>query len=186
MGRGINLGWMDDEIGRLRTLHAKGISASLIGAEMNRTRNAVLGKLWRLGLSNAASIIRKRCGIPPQPQTIPKKSSVRQRAYSQRKRIERQKVLEELRCAPVTPGSISFADLQDNECRYPEGEGPYTFCGHQQEAGSSYCYAHAALTHRNGQRMSPDEYREHRLRIVLQARKQKCIEVEPQISEAAE
>ncbi len=185
MGAHGELIWLDEDVGRLRTLHAKGISASLIGAEMDRTRNAVLGKLWRLGLSNAASTIRKVKGVRPQKRPQ-KKKPYKPSPAERLRRIELQKTeLRELRCAPVIPRAISFADLEDNECRYPDGEGPYTFCGHLQQAGSSYCANHEALAKRNHHRMSSEEYQQHRLRIVL-AKRSKAAEAGIQISEAAE
>lgn len=35
--------------------------------------------------------------------------------------------------------------LEDNDCRFPFGEGPFLFCGDEQQAGSSYCSHHHAI-----------------------------------------
>jgi hypothetical protein len=58
--------------------------------------------------------------------------------------------LEALRCIEVEPLHKSLADLGRNDCRYPYGEGPYTFCGNPQREGHSYCGPHFALTLRRG------------------------------------
>ena len=50
------------------------------------------------------------------------------------------------RAAQVEPLMIAFADLTENQCRFAYGEeAPYFFCGHPQQADSSYCPAHKAL-----------------------------------------
>jgi hypothetical protein len=49
------------------------------------------------------------------------------------------------RCVEIAPLGLTFDQLERNSCRYPEGDGPVTFCGHIQKEGSSYCIAHHAL-----------------------------------------
>jgi GcrA cell cycle regulator len=53
-----------------------------------------------------------------------------------------------LRCAEVTSRNLSFAELEASDCRYPEGDGPFTFCGNPKLKGSSYCTAHHFLCER--------------------------------------
>lgn len=50
-----------------------------------------------------------------------------------------------LRCVGIDPLHITLLDLEPHHCRYPYGEGPFTFCGHPVEGESSYCEAHADL-----------------------------------------
>lgn len=55
------MGWTDERVERLKALWAEGLSASQIAAELGGvTRNAVIGKVHRLGLSGRAK---------PQAQT---------------------------------------------------------------------------------------------------------------------
>jgi len=55
------LTWSDDRVEQLKKLWENGLSASQIAAELgNVTRNAVIGKVHRLGLSGRAT--------PSQPQ----------------------------------------------------------------------------------------------------------------------
>ena len=55
------LTWSDDRVEQLKKLWEAGLSASQIAAELgNVTRNAVIGKVHRLGLSGRAK-------SPPRP-----------------------------------------------------------------------------------------------------------------------
>lgn len=43
--------WPDEAVEQLRTLRRQGLSASQIGAKMGKSRNAIIAKLHRLGLT---------------------------------------------------------------------------------------------------------------------------------------
>jgi hypothetical protein len=40
---------------------------------------------------------------------------------------------------------VSLVDIEPHQCRYPYGDGPFTFCGHGKAEGSSYCAPHRLL-----------------------------------------
>lgn len=46
------------------------------------------------------------------------------------------------------PLHVGLSDLGANECRYPYGDGPFTFCGCSTGDGMPYCFPHMQLTHR--------------------------------------
>lgn len=59
--------WTDDEIDTLTLMKAQGNSAALIAERLGTSRNAVLGKLFRLGLSTPqapAAVVRARAARP--------------------------------------------------------------------------------------------------------------------------
>lgn len=60
----------------------------------------------------------------------------------------------------IEPRHISLLDLQHNDCRWPCGEGPFTFCGHPKAIGSSYCPAHQTIARGEG---TPAERAAHRI-----------------------
>ena len=62
------MAWTDEQIGTLTRLWADGYSASLIGARIGYTRNAVLGKVFRLGLEKRAERIRPAIHKPNAPR----------------------------------------------------------------------------------------------------------------------
>lgn len=131
--------WSDDRIDQLKSLWHEGLSASQVASALgNVTRNAVLGKLHRLGLLAGSGELR-----PVRPRsTVP------------RCRASKFALL-----APVAePDPFTFADgsfatvvtVSDHMCRWPIGDpkaGGFHFCGHAPKAGSRYCEAHTQRAH---------------------------------------
>ena len=50
-----------------------------------------------------------------------------------------------LRCVEIVPRNLTLLELEDNDCRFPYGEGTITFCGHPKLKGSAYCGPHNAI-----------------------------------------
>lgn len=44
------------------------------------------------------------------------------------------------------PYNMTIEQLGPKDCRYPYGDGPYTFCGNSCATGTPYCPEHHALT----------------------------------------
>jgi hypothetical protein len=71
--------WTDDRIEQLKTLYAGGMTGSQIAAEMGLlTRNAVIGKIHRLGLDLRGKALFERPG--EAAQEIRKKTKITIRA----------------------------------------------------------------------------------------------------------
>ena len=130
------MGWTDERVEQLRSLWTEGLSASQIARVLGGvTRNAVIGKVHRLGLAGRASPSRaERPRLPSAPK-------VQARAQS-----PAQPVVEE---DPVILDDGSFATvltINDRMCRWPIGdpsENEFHFCGRKPKNGSPYCEAHA-------------------------------------------
>lgn len=137
--------WTDEKIEELKGLWASGASCTRIGAAMNITRSAVIGKVHRLNLAQRA------------PRMNPQQKEKR-RQQEIAKRVERQratranfaeKQMQELPPAPPPFAgalNIPFGDLrphssiEPNECRYVAAGGPdYLACGTPTLPGESYC-----------------------------------------------
>jgi GcrA cell cycle regulator len=136
MGLGI---WTDDRVERLKALWKNGATGSEIANELGVSRNAVLGKVFRLGMS-----------VPKIVVSI-KRSRTVQKSWDKRYRPNPPEFTpikyEEPIIIDADPRGIVLLDLGPNDCRYPDGEGStVTFCGHPQIGGSSYCGAHHALS----------------------------------------
>ena len=54
--------------------------------------------------------------------------------------------LAAFRCAEIEPRHITLEQLEPNDCRYPFGDGPFTFCGLMNVEGRSYCPEHFKLS----------------------------------------
>lgn len=143
--------WTDEFSGRLVALVGDGFSFSQIASQMGVTRNAAIGRAHRLGL-NGKFYGRIYSRKTPEEIEAAKRSKAARR--NERRRAERMNIvkpvvnLASLRCVEVEPLHKSLADLGRNDCRYPYGDGPYTFCGRAQQEGHSYCGPHMALSFR--------------------------------------
>ena len=128
--------WTDDRVEQLKNLWTEGLSASQIARALGGvTRNAVIGKVHRLGLAGRASPSRsERPRLPMAPKV------------SLRQHTPPAPVVEE---DPVTLGDGSHATvltINDRMCRWPIGDPSaeaFHFCGHSPKPGSPYCEAHA-------------------------------------------
>ena len=153
------MSWTDDRIEELRRMWAEGLSASQIaGALGGVTRNAVIGKIHRLGLSG-----RVKASPRPATRTVQSKPVARQRTAAPRvmavgsaavKVVESaydvapEPVIE----AQVVPlhTTVSLLDLSANRCRWPIGDpadAKFAFCGGRTEMGETYCKAHAEVAY---------------------------------------
>jgi GcrA cell cycle regulator len=124
------LAWSNTRIELLITLWAQGLSAAVIGDELGVTRNAVLGKIHRLGKSKARAVTRAK------PMRGPDKAPRPKRVLAPR--FEYVEPVEETK-PPAEFLGVAFADLADSQCRFPRGDVPnITFCGQPVSIGS-YC-----------------------------------------------
>lgn len=142
--------WAPEHDDALRRLHAAGLSGAQVGVAINRefrtgySRNAVIGRKLRLGLTtpNVAGRNRSAVAAPKKPNT----SDTRPRAKWSEPKLEPEQI--QLRAADVVPRNLPLLELGPNDCRYPYGNGPFSFCGHRKTPGSSYCFEHDCLTRR--------------------------------------
>lgn len=144
--------WSEPRITTLRTLWLDGLSASQIAKQLGGvTRNAVIGKVHRLGLGG-----RGAPSAPGRPARItPARPPRPRRAVSRAApRAAQQPRLPVAAPAPPPegPGLISdLARLGVHACKWPIGDpkGPeFSFCG--RHADGRYCAAHEAQSVRPG------------------------------------
>ena len=131
------MAWTDERVDKLKALWKKGLSASQIATELgeNITRNAVIGKAHRLGLSSRPSPVKKPA------QTKPRKVPVKKAAPA----------------APAVapdpldkPEKITILELTDRICKWPlghPGEDDFQFCGSKSVPGQPYCAFHGAMAY---------------------------------------
>jgi GcrA cell cycle regulator len=167
----ISLNWTADRVEKLKKLVAEGFSAGQISHRLNAgfTRNAVIGKVTRLGLSfargNRQRTIRPG-GIaarPTQTVDVPKrlrrtqggiaKPTPRDPAAELRDLAAKRRAPEfnpepyvpavvEL---PAEPLNIGLLELEYGMCKFPTtAEAPHLFCGLPIVKGRPYCTSHTA------------------------------------------
>ena len=128
------MGWTDERVEQLKGLWSEGLSASQIARALGGvSRNAVIGKVHRLGLAGRAVPARAE-----RPRT--------QRRTAIHTALAPIEVVEE---DPIILEDGSFATvltINDRMCRWPIGdpaENEFHFCGRNPRNGSPYCEAHA-------------------------------------------
>jgi GcrA cell cycle regulator len=140
--------WTDARVAELKAFLAEGYSSSQIAVKLGHaTRNAVIGKIHRLRLSRVG-IVKKIAPRAPRQAPV---SKPRQRYTPESKRVTT--VFDnitrlDLRTAEIEPLHVSLVDLKSFQCRWAYGDSNFTFCGHEQMEGSSYCLDHLAISKR--------------------------------------
>lgn len=155
------MAWTDDRVAKLTKLWAEGLSASQIAAELgeNVTRNAVIGKVHRLGLSGRAKSTGG--GSKPRRKPAATRASSYQRTTSMRAASSGDTALKmdtqvavETRPRPqedaVMPISrkLTLLELTDETCKWPTGDPTmpnFSFCGHKTKEEKPYCAFHSGL-----------------------------------------
>ncbi len=170
--------WTDERVEMLKKLWADGLSASQVAKQLGGvTRNAVIGKVHRLGLSGRATPSRP---ARPRPQTTARAMAplrgrpdplvaerraeeLRSEAHVERAEIARVE-------AEIDPSQrATVLTLTEHTCKWPIGDPGrpgFHFCGRGADSGAPYCAEHARLAYqpvqprrnRERDRMRKDSY----------------------------
>ena len=158
------MGWTEERVEILKKLWLDGLSASQIAKQLGGvTRNAVIGKVHRLGLSGRAA--------PSQPARPVFKAPRPQRpaaaaAPAPRRPVEvHVPVVQAPR--PIAyveePGSATVLTLGAHMCKWPIGDPStdgFTFCGRRSSQEGPYCVEHARVAYQPAvgkKKASPNE-----------------------------
>jgi GcrA cell cycle regulator len=156
-----DMSWTDDRVARLSKLWADGLSASQIAADLGGvTRNAVIGKVHRLGLSgrvkpagkSGASARRKAPGgrKPNGTTRTPPRQTPRGTGAAGSKPQPHEDVLLKEPVSLEAPDSrkITLMQLTETTCKWPTGDPTmpgFSFCGHTSQEDKPYCEFHSKL-----------------------------------------
>ena len=143
--------WTDERVALLKKLWVAGVSASLIAEKLGEvTRNAVVGKVHRLGLT--CRLTRDRIPNPTRfragHSAIP---SAPKAAFVKPKPRAAPTIQLSDGILPQPPLMKPTEALQAGDCRFPIGDPQdpgFGFCGHPRERGA-FCAAHGALVYRS-------------------------------------
>jgi GcrA cell cycle regulator len=155
------MSWNDERVTLLKKLWSEGHSASQIAKQLGGvTRNAVIGKVHRLGLSGRATPSRPVKRPPrlarPKPRFLADGTAIAAAAPAPAapsvpapplaiERVPQVAALPPLPLADGTPATI--LTLRDTMCKWPIGDPAdpkFAFCGRKADCGP-YCSEHAAL-----------------------------------------
>ena len=151
------MAWTEDRVEKLAKLWASGLSASQVAKELGGvTRNAVIGKVHRLGLSGRAkpsrptkraaakrtSMPRARTAVSAAPRA-PKAPAVAPRPVP-------------IEAKPMDDGAYAtILTVTEDMCKWPLGDpssADFRFCGRGADKGEPYCKAHAQLAYQPARR----------------------------------
>lgn len=132
------MGWTDERVEQLKQLWAEGLSASQIARQLGGvTRNAVIGKVHRLGLAGRATPARAE---RPRMAVTRRAARPRPAPVVQVPIIERDPVVDE------QGRKTTVLTISDRMCKWPIGDpstNDFHFCGHAPKSSSPYCDAHS-------------------------------------------
>jgi GcrA cell cycle regulator len=154
------MSWTDERVALLKKLWQDGLSASQIAGELGSvTRNAVIGKVHRLGMSGrgqpTSTIKRQRRAAAPTSSMRRLRSTttigglalqteyevVEQTQYRQRRDV----------VVPIAK-RLSIEKLTERTCKWPIGDpghDDFHFCGHDSLDGVPYCEYHAGVAYQS-------------------------------------
>ena len=170
------MAWTDERVEVLKKMWGEGQSASIIAKALGGvTRNAVIGKVHRLGLSNrvtstsskqaanSKTAVKVKTTVKPaSPKTLDSAAAVRITPPAVRKIIPAgqplppqpsaneisPEALAKVSEVEKTAKRISLMELTEKTCKWPVGDpatDDFWFCGLGVKVGKPYCEAHVSV-----------------------------------------
>ena len=175
------MAWTDDRVATLTKLWAEGLSASQIAKQLGGvTRNAVIGKVHRLGLSGrakptkpkgasaakpkTASRPKAKPAAPPTPKAKPAAAARTASAKPAAKPAAAPKPAAALtvpteaptEAKPLADGSYAtILTLTERMCKWPIGDpsaDEFRFCGRKTDPDEPYCTPHSMVAYQPSRR----------------------------------
>lgn len=165
-------GWDNATLKKLKALTGKGLSTSEIGKRLGMSKNAIVGKLNRLGWnakaggatnvdkkvetkksSSRPEVAKKVTAKKAEPakKTVTKKTSVKVTTKKTTSKVagvkpDTKTTAKNLAMHQrIIQHSLEMANLKPNQCRWPIGDPDsehFHFCGETVFVGKPYCYEH--------------------------------------------
>jgi len=148
--------WSSERVELMKSCFHAGLSCSQIAHEIGVSRNAVIGKMNRLGLSRSKEGPQRGRAKQARPKAP---GAWRQWAPRPRRVCSPQMLTESLaepqpqaRDVPLGTGpGCTLFELRDGRCRWPissAGSQEFCFCGKETVEGLPYCLGHARMAYR--------------------------------------
>ena len=162
------MAWTEDRVAILTKLWAEGLSASQIAKELGEvTRNAVIGKVHRLGLSGRAKPSRpkRKAAAPKAASKTTAKAAPKARTPRAPSAPRTPQQIVEAAAVPAPPpleakkmSNGEFATgltITDHMCKWPIGDpskSEFRFCGRKTDPDEPYCVAHSRVAYQPSRR----------------------------------
>lgn len=160
-------GWDNATLKKLKALTGKGLSTSEIGKRLGMSKNAIVGKLNRLGWNAKAGgataddkkadvkkvaskktavkkteSVKKTVAKKAEAKTTAKKTAPKETTKKSDTKANAKDLAAHQR---IIQHSLEMANLKPNQCRWPIGDPDsehFHFCGEAVFVGKPYCYEH--------------------------------------------
>ena len=155
------MAWTEERVELLKKLWSDGLSASQIAGRLGGvTRNAVIGKVHRLGLSGRAT--SSRSSVPrPRRNHVPRQNRAPSLTFGTRGNVALKPTYDtdyEQAPAPAPIEELviplheraSILTLKESMCRWPIGDPSdenFHFCGRKKTGSLPYCEHHARMAY---------------------------------------
>lgn len=169
------MAWTDEMVEDLRKMWHEGLTTGEIGKRLGVSKNSIVGKVHRLGLSGRPSPIKKK-DEPTKEKNEPLKETVKKEEKNVKKTKPEKNIKEDtvskteiettvseikeerieiIRSSskvehPKQHGKITLTDLDNHTCRWPIGDPKdenFHFCGKKIKIGQTYCEEHANIAY---------------------------------------
>ena len=158
--------WTDKKIEKLKELWKEGIPTAEIGKRLDFSKNAIVGKVNRLGLKHRTSPIKTSTKVKKVQETKSVASTkpiadvepvIKKAQANTQSKNEIKKQTFDVPSANKTPHSSSgegvrLIDLTSDCCCWPVDDGAsgdFCFCGKKVFKGKPYCLEHCAMAYTN-------------------------------------
>jgi len=148
------MSWTDERVEQLKQMWIDGLSASQIAARLGGvTRNAVIGKVHRLGLSGRGAptrVTRRRPSTPRAPRAQTSNPAPRRETASKKAAVAPAPEPEELELLSDPSTQANLLELNEQTCKWPigdPGDENFHFCGRRTAPGLPYCAGHAKMAY---------------------------------------
>ena len=151
------MSWTDERVETLKKLWTDGLSASQIAAELGGiTRNAVIGKVHRLGMSGRAKLPSsaaprpRKAGPHSQMLRVSRPSMRGNTALAHAYELEAEAEPELIDNVIPLGQRRTLLELTEETCRWPIGDpgsADFFFCGGQSITSLPYCAYHSRVAY---------------------------------------
>lgn len=171
------MAWTDQMVEDLKVMWKQGLTTAEIGKRLGVSKNSIVGKVHRLGLSGRPSPIKKK-EVPTEKatSTVSKEKTTKtvnvsktpevtvakvepktevvieeKKAVTKDKEIEKPVALECQKSNFERNGkAVSLTELDNHTCRWPIGDPKdenFHFCGKKVRIGQTYCDEHSLVAY---------------------------------------
>ena len=154
--------WTSERIELLKKFFEAGLSCSQIAGEIGATRNAVIGKIHRMGLSRLKDVPADRLKPRRAPKDVWRQRPLRRKNPGLSVNAQHDMLVaaygapEDVGASVESPHKCTLLELSPAQCRWPISEpgcADFAFCANPSVDGLSYCLGHARMAYRS--RRSP-------------------------------